>query len=318
MFNFKTETAVGLFMAIAFATFFYMTFQIGFFRLDRSKYRNYSICFTDAAGLHKKADVKAFGMKVGWVDSITLVPDQHRVCAMIMILKECMLRRDATGVIRQDGILGEKYLEVIPGTPGHAILEEGAVIQGAPDVASLDALLGQMQTSITQISTLASTAHQTFCTAQNGATAQEMMRQLIDAARSLTEATQSINAFVARHEESVDKAVHNLAAVVSDLSKQLPVIMQGVQELTQRLSGHVVPAVEQTINNLAQSLDSHITNVSQQCTRASQQVEQVARKINEGKGALSQLINDEELGEGVKGLSATLRTRFPHGITCDL
>lgn len=302
MFNLKIETAVGLFMAVALATFFYMTFKIGFFRLDRNKYHSYCICFTDASGLHKKADVKAFGIKVGWVDSLTLVSEQRQVCATIMILRECVLHSDSHATIRQEGLLGEKYLDIIPGTPTLPVLEPGkGSLRGQPDTASLDSLLGQVKASVSQVSTIASSVHDSFCTPHNKARAHEVMEQLGEASRNLAAVAQALSGLVARHETSVGTAVQALTGLIGDLSIQIPAIAGEVRELTRKLSDQVAPTLERTLEQASQSLDTHLARVSERCVAASEQVEQVARKVNEGKGTLSQLLNDEQLNQDIKG-----------------
>ena len=59
----NTETTVGIFVLAAFGVFFYMTFQIGVFRLDSTNYRAHKVFFVDVSGLSRKADVKIAGVK---------------------------------------------------------------------------------------------------------------------------------------------------------------------------------------------------------------------------------------------------------------
>ena len=57
---------------MALAIFFYMTFNIGVFRLNRNEYIPYIVFFSDISGLQKKADVKIAGVRVGWVEGTEL------------------------------------------------------------------------------------------------------------------------------------------------------------------------------------------------------------------------------------------------------
>lgn len=95
----NVETRVGIFVLLALGVFAYMGFQIGAFRFDRGSYSKYTLLFKDISGLARKADVKIAGVKVGWVEEITLLPDDHLTVAraVVMIKKNiyCMkMQRD--------------------------------------------------------------------------------------------------------------------------------------------------------------------------------------------------------------------------------
>ena len=124
----KTETAVGLFIIIATLVFLYMSYQLGSFRFDKIKYNTFSVYFNDISGLSKKSDVKIAGVKVGWVDEVDLINESQQVKAIIMIDKKYQLYSDAHAVVRQEGLLGSKYLELNPGDPLLPTLSPGSML----------------------------------------------------------------------------------------------------------------------------------------------------------------------------------------------
>lgn len=120
----KLETGVGLFVIVSVLIFFYLTFQIGAFRFDRGQYESYTVLFTDTHGLTKKDEIKVAGVKIGRIEDICLTADHtYRARAVIKISTQCELHRDACCCVRHDGLLGRKYLDIVPGTPALPLLE---------------------------------------------------------------------------------------------------------------------------------------------------------------------------------------------------
>lgn len=133
----KLETRVGLFVLAALAVFIYMGFQIGAFRFDSYRYAPYIMYFKDVSGLAKKAEVKIAGVKVGWVESLNPIEGQEiTVETKVMILKNFILYSNAHAIVRQEGLLGPKYLEVVPGDPLLPVLSAGGTL-GEPGKASV-------------------------------------------------------------------------------------------------------------------------------------------------------------------------------------
>jgi phospholipid/cholesterol/gamma-HCH transport system substrate-binding protein len=83
-----------------------MSFFLGVFRFDRIRYNHYIVYFDDVSGLEKKADVKIAGVKVGWVEKIDLIPNDHfQARADVMVSKNYQLHQDAYAVVRQEGVI---------------------------------------------------------------------------------------------------------------------------------------------------------------------------------------------------------------------
>ena len=123
-----------------------MTFQIGVLRLDRSRYNDYTVYFYDVSGLNKKSDVQIAGVKVGWVESIELINNGQQVRALVRVLKDYKLYNDAYGVIRQDGLLGTKYLEIIPGDPLLSVIKPGGLLmKPSKEPVAIDNILSEFQ-----------------------------------------------------------------------------------------------------------------------------------------------------------------------------
>lgn len=256
MFIMKIETAVGLFVACVLIAFFYMTSRVGFFNLDKSKYAFYTVCFNDAFGLERKADVKMFGIKVGRVESLALKPESCRVWASIMVQKECFLYSNTTAMIKQDGLLGNKYLELIPGDPQKPLFDPSKdTIRVLGEAGSFDSLITEVKSTSDQFSQVASSM-QDFCTNDNATLMRQALEQLGETSRTLALLAQSIQGLVARNEE-------------------------------------VLQSTLQDTHNLIKSLTKDVPQAAQKCASASDHIESVVRKIDEGQGFIGQLVNDK-------------------------
>jgi phospholipid/cholesterol/gamma-HCH transport system substrate-binding protein len=122
---FKIETIVGAFIVAAIGLFLAMIMQLSSVRLDLARYATYTANFKDVSGLSEKADIKIAGVKVGWVDSVYLVPQDFQVKVTLKILKEYRLHADARAFVRQEGLLGAKFLEVVQGSSSEPLIPHG-------------------------------------------------------------------------------------------------------------------------------------------------------------------------------------------------
>src|SRR3954471_12716230 len=120
----KTETSVGIFVITAIGILFYLSINIGSFRMDRDLYAPYKTYFDDTGGLDIKAPIKISGVDVGWVDSIVLL-EGGKAEVNLMINKKNRLSQNAYALIQQEGLIGAKTLEIDPGDPSSGYLPPG-------------------------------------------------------------------------------------------------------------------------------------------------------------------------------------------------
>lgn len=127
------ELKVGTFILVGIAIGFLIVFSIGDINLSKTGY-NITITFDFASGIGSAAPVRLAGVRVGKVDSVKVVYSEQdkRSHAEVhaWIESDAKIEEDAKITINTLGLLGEKYLEIIPGAPGSPLIKEGAVIKG--------------------------------------------------------------------------------------------------------------------------------------------------------------------------------------------
>ena len=86
----------------------------------------------DSQGIKVGAPVRMSGVDVGNVKRITIEAVNGKVALQFTVSNAVrpLLRKDAVVLIRAMGLLGDKYLEIVPGSSQQPPLPEGAVLSG--------------------------------------------------------------------------------------------------------------------------------------------------------------------------------------------
>src|SRR2546430_11976640 len=86
----------------------------------------------DSHGIKVGAPVRLNGVDTGNIIRIAIDSSNGKVSLTFTVNNDIrpLLRRDAAVLIRPMGLLGDKYLELLPGTPKEPALPEGAVLTG--------------------------------------------------------------------------------------------------------------------------------------------------------------------------------------------
>jgi phospholipid/cholesterol/gamma-HCH transport system substrate-binding protein len=307
----KLETKVGIFVLIALGIFVYMGFQIGAFRFDRHKYDAYTMYFDDISGLSRKADVKIAGVKVGWVEDIKLIPDHDlKAEAKIMVLKDYTLYTNAHAVVRQEGLLGPKYLELVPGDPLLAELKAGGTL-GRPGISpvSMDELLQKFKSISHNVEDVTDSVKEVF----GGEAGKEQLRAIFDnlnvTAEKMASFSDVVERTVVRNEDNID--------VILGLG-------QDIRRIAEKIEMEVLPSVKDGIDRISSVFDRDFDKVSSKLTETADALEEaslqardgfasinsVANKIDEGKGLLGKLVNEDETYKDLKVAVSGLKNYF--------
>lgn len=305
------ETRVGIFVVLALGIFVYMGIQIGSFRFDRSSYRSFPIYFKDISGLARKAEVKIAGVKVGWVESVELVPDhQMMVKANIMILRDYTLYSDAYAVVRQEGLLGPKYLEIIPGDPLMRQLEEGeALSRPSRAPVAMDEILRQVKTIATNMEEVTTSFKDAVGGIQGKEQLTDMVSNLSRAAEKLASFSDIVDRAIGRNEEKLD----SLLGIGADFHRLSEKIEQQILPSLQDGVDHVTNAFDRDFDRVATSLESTSQSFEEAAIEAREGLRKfnsVVEKVDEGKGLIGKLINDEDTYKDLKVAVTGLKNYF--------
>lgn len=131
------EFKVGIFVAIGIAILISIIFYIGELRYFQQRYA-IKLLFDFANGVEMSAPVRLAGVQVGEVKDIDIFFDAERqktaVLLTVSLNKKAKVEEDAEAFINTLGLIGEKYVEILPGTPGKKILKPGETLAGRESI----------------------------------------------------------------------------------------------------------------------------------------------------------------------------------------
>ena len=109
-----TEFKVGIVVLIGIFLLFYMSFRIGKFgSITEGRGYTVTVHFKDSSGLDTKSPVDIAGVEVGTVHKISLDGTMAKV--ELLLKDNVHVPLDSTIAIKSFGILGDKYVEIVPG-----------------------------------------------------------------------------------------------------------------------------------------------------------------------------------------------------------
>lgn len=137
-----TETIVGAIVLFVAAYFLYYAY--GTTQGNSNVQNGYTVVakFDRVDGLNPGSDVKISGIKVGKVTSFELDPKSFRAVLNLSLRNDIQLPSDTSAEIIGNGLLGEKYVALVPGADDEKIPTNGQ-IEFTQSSISLESLIGK-------------------------------------------------------------------------------------------------------------------------------------------------------------------------------
>jgi phospholipid/cholesterol/gamma-HCH transport system substrate-binding protein len=280
MFSISTEAKVGLFVLVALIILGYMSFRVGEYGFGLKEGYRVTTVFKNAIGLDKDASVMIAGVEVGRVESIEL--EDGKALVTMRIIPDVKLEKDVRISIKTHGVLGEKFVEIMPGTKGVAYIESGEQITQVEKQADIDKLLRELGTIASDVMQVTASLK----TVVGGEEGDANLRAIIQNTRDLSE---SLKKAVQQNDERFNIMVDSLQNAAAEMHKTFAAL----SDITERVNRG-----EGTIGQLVKE-ESVFENLNE--TVAS--LQDITTKINKGEGTIGKLINDEET---VDNLNASL------------
>ncbi len=131
------EFKVGIFVAIGIAILMSMVFSLKELKYSQQRY-TIRLRFDFANGIEIAAPVRVAGVQLGEVKDIQIAYDDKANKTVVDIYawldKKAKVEKDAEAFINTLGLIGEKYVEILPGTPGGPVLKPGDMLSGRESV----------------------------------------------------------------------------------------------------------------------------------------------------------------------------------------
>lgn len=229
----------------------------------------------NAGGLVKNSSVRSAGIPVGTIKNISLQDGMARID--ITVKSDVVLTTSAAVEIKSQGILGDKHVEVYPGSPTDPPLEDNGQILNIRDGGSLENLMQSVS---------------------------EVTSSLKEVAKNLQEATSEDGTrkhVLGRIVKNIETLTGDLAQMTTENKDKIGDIVDDVHEVTASLRDVMNDQSDKGLKKTWERLSNSMKNL-----------EDITAKINNGEGAIGKLVSDEQTSEQVtstiEGLSELLGT----------
>jgi len=139
---------LGIFVSIGLALFIAGIYFIGETKKLFSSTFRISAMFKDVNGLQVGNNVRFAGINVGTIDGIEIITDTNVKVDMVVDVKtQQFIKKDAKAIIGSDGLMGNKIMNISPGTKGKPIIENNDMI-GTTIPINFDDMLLKLKTTV--------------------------------------------------------------------------------------------------------------------------------------------------------------------------
>jgi phospholipid/cholesterol/gamma-HCH transport system substrate-binding protein len=121
-----SELLVGFLLLCGIAVLVYVSLHLGQISFGGSEGYTVQAEFTNAGGLQNGAAVELAGVQIGRVEKVQLT-EHYRAHVTIRLQPTVVLQEDAKAAIKSAGLIGERYVEILPGTTANQIAPDGYI-----------------------------------------------------------------------------------------------------------------------------------------------------------------------------------------------
>lgn len=268
---------VGIFMTICLLVLGWLVLRIEDLNLWGSAGQRVDALFDSVAGLDDKSAVRVAGVRVGRVDGIRLEGRRARVT---LLLETPMTLVEGTrALVSNMGLLGDKYVELIPGPDGGRPLAAGETIAGETPI-SFDQAMAKLESIGDSIQNVTSSL------AGGGGEGEGGIGGLI---ASFRQTADEIRALVVANRASLDGTVRNFERFSATLADELP-----------RLTAQIERTLSQVETLMAENRDdlrgsmTNIRSLTEKMHTSVENLNEISGRIARGEGTIGKLVNSEE------------------------
>ena len=287
----STAAKVGAFFLVVLVITGLLIWKIEDIRVGKGKPTRVTVQFKDVAGLDEKTAVRVAGVRVGKVSKIRLVDGKALVD--IQLDRDVALRQGASASIESQGLLGEKYVELVPGPFGAPPLPDESVLVGGVPVTfdEITKLARDIEVDIKEIT-------ESLKESIGGPEGEERLSSMVENMRLISE---QVRIMVESNRAGVDATVANFR----EFSAAMTELVARVDNLVAANEGNVSDGL------------SNIREISGKLQTTTDNLNQITSQIRGGEGTVGKLVQSDEahknlnealvaVKEGVAGLNKAI------------
>ncbi len=255
--------------------------------------------FENAQGLIPKSQVVIAGIPVGTIEDISLDNGMARVT--MRIDESVAIHDDARVALRAVSLLGEKTVDIHPGTIGRPSLPPGSELIVAGEAVGAGDVMETVNDVAENVRAVTEQLARSFGTDQAG---DRMEAALLN----LSEALEGVNRTIQQNEEVVRRTLSNIESTTAAGGPELVAALENINAASRD--------VRELVHNGRPSLERGVEEVDDAVVsirRASEQLEDVLAdtrvvtdRVARGEGTIGRLTSDETLIDEVEGVAEGL------------
>ena len=252
--------------------------------------------FDSVAGLDNRSAVRVAGVRVGKVTKIDLRPD-GKAEVELEIDKDVQLHANAQAHVANLGLLGEKYIELDPGTPNQPVLsEQKTVVLPGTQPATIDQVTDQISAIATDVKAITASLRATVATPNGQA-------QLQDIVANVDNITKQVRDLIAANRANVDATMANAQAITAQLKTQIPRLADSIERVANSMNG--------TLNENRADVHKAIENLktlSADLRTTSENLGAITGQVRSGKGTVGKLLYEDETANRLNSALASVES----------
>lgn len=286
---------VGIVMLIALAVLGYFILRIEDISFSRARTtREVKAIFDDVAGLDDESAVRIAGVRKGHVTDIKVLPDGRAVVTM-KVDDDVPLHTDAQAQVANLGLLGEKYIELDPGTGNKPVLtSSGSITLPGTQPTSFDDVTEQVAAIAEDVKAITSSLR----AVTGGAQGEARLEEIVENVRLITT---EVRLLIAANRANVDATLGNAREITAQLRVEIPRLADSIDRIAQQMGGTVgenredVRAVVQNLRGLSGDLRVTADNLNA-----------ITGQVKAGEGTVGKLFYSDEAHDRLTGALASV------------
>jgi phospholipid/cholesterol/gamma-HCH transport system substrate-binding protein len=280
------EIKVGLFVLICLAIGAGLVIKFG--KLERFSAETYDITvvFPNVGGIVRDANVMYAGIPIGKVRKIQLAEDGAlKVRVTLAIYKGYMIRRDAKFVINQSGLLGDRYVDVIPVSATAEPIQPGEEIEGMSSVDLTEAIRGVVDVLHQAAGTIARIDDAVRRTDR----AIKRIDEIVLSTQNLTHVSATL--------AHIDETTSNAVTLTASLQGVIDDSRQGISNTLGQfsLAADDVRDAAGRVRSLVQNNEDELSATASNLAASAARLNAILENVEHGEGTVGRLLTDPTL-----------------------
>lgn len=298
------ETKVGIFVILGFFMVALTTTVFGNLDFNSKEGKTVYFRLNDATGIREGTSIMYKGIKVGEVQDVTM--KNNEIISKVIVYHEFEIPDNVRFNVKQSGFVGQKYVEfeADPTIQSKSPLQNNYEYDGRQNSANMDAVMAKLNDVAAEMTTLLKSFNEVITT-------DESKNALQDSISNLKDITESVKNIVATNDKNIQEVIDNaknmtdmIERIIAKNENQLNSSISNIAEISDTLKAFTA-SVDKLVANNQGNIDDSLKNlkeITDKVNTTMDEIETITKDINEGKGTLGLLINDEETKKDVKNV----------------